>query len=128
MRLAFASYFLLGTKGIAEYGAPIGSLACNITVVLLNFALMLRYAKNIENAIDVSRCFVKPFISSVLSIGISYAVYLWLVSGVISNIFAFLIAVLVAILIYCLFVFMLGALNRDDIKMIPILKNIIKEK
>ena len=125
---AFTSYFLLGTKGIAEYGAPIGSLACNITVVLLNFALMLRYAKNTENALDISRCFIKPFISSVLSIGISYAVYLWLISGTISDFFAFLIAVVVAVLLYCLLVFLFGALSRDDIKMIPILKNIIKEK
>lgn len=125
---AFSSYFLLGTKGIGEYGAPIGSLACNITVVLLNFALMLRYAQNTENALSVSKCFLKPFISSVLSIGAAYFAYIWLSAGTISDIAAFAIAVLIAVLLYCLFVFLFGALSRDDIKMIPILKNIIKEK
>ena len=125
---AFSSYFLLGTRGIAEYGAPLGSLACNFTVVLLNFALMLRYAKNTENAISVSKCFLKPFIASVVSIGAAYAAYAYISSNLLSEIASFAIAVTVAIPIYCLLVFLLGALSRDDIRMIPIVKNIIKEK
>ena len=36
---ALVSYFLLGVQEIGVYGAPLGSLACNITIVLLNFAL-----------------------------------------------------------------------------------------
>lgn len=125
---AFSSYFLLGTAGIAEYGAPIGSLACNVTVVLLNFALMLRYAKNTENALGISKCFLKPFIASVLSIGASYAIYVYASTHFLSEIASFGVAVIVAIPIYCLLVFLLGALSREDIKMIPILKKLIKEK
>ena len=125
---AFSSYFLLGTKGIAEYGAPIGSLACNVTVVLLNFALMLRYAKNTENALNVSRCFLKPFISSVLAIGASYATYVYISKNFLTELASFAVAVAVAVPIYCLLVFLLGAVSREDIKMIPILKKVIKEK
>ena len=125
---AFTSYFLLGTKGIGEYGAPIGSLACNVTVVLLNFALMLRYAKNTQNAISISRCFIKPFLASVLSIGASFAIYAWLVDIIFSELATFLIVMLAAVLLYSLLVFLFGAVNRDDIKMIPILKNVVKEK
>ena len=125
---AFTSYFLLGTKGIAEYGAPIGSLACNLTVVLLNFAFMLKCATSTQDALSVSRCFAKPFVSSVLSIGSSYVAYTWLSQGGISEFFAFLIAVFVAILLYCLFVFLFGALDKDDMRTMPILKNFIKEK
>ena len=125
---AFSSYFLLGTAGIAEYGAPIGSLACNVTVVLLNFALMLRYAKNTENALGISKCFLRPFIASVLSIGASYATYVYASTHFLSEIVSFGVAVIVAIPLYCLLVFLLGALSRDDIKMIPILKNLVKEK
>ena len=125
---AVSSYFLLGTKGIGEYGAPIGSLACNITVVLLNFALMLRYAKNTENALSISRCFLKPFISSVIAVGSAYMAYTWLSVALLSELASFVIAVLVAIALYFLLVFLLGALNRDDIKMIPVLKKLVKEK
>ena len=125
---AFSSYFLLGTKGIGVYGAPIGSLACNITVVLLNFAFMLRYAKNTENALNVTRCFLKPFLSSVLSIGSAYAVYYWLSNKSFSSILSFALSAAAAILIYFLLVVFLGALDKDDMKMIPVLKNIIKEK
>jgi len=125
---AFSSYFLLGTSGIGAYGAPIGSLACNITVVLLNFAFILKYTKNAENAVKVSTCFVKPFASSVLSIGACYALYAYLSAYYLSQFASFAISVLIAIPLYCILVFLLGALSRDDIKMIPILKNIIKEK
>ena len=125
---AFSSYFLLGASSVGVYGAPIGSLACNLTVVLLNFALMLRYAQNTENALSMSRCFIKPFISSVLAIGSAYASYAWLKAAILSELSAFLVAIPIAVLIYFIFVLLLGVLDRDDIKMIPVLKNIVKEK
>lgn len=125
---AFSSYFLLGTVGIAEYGAPIGSLACNVTVVLLNFALMLRYAKNTENALVISKCFVKPFASSVSAIGASYATYAYASTRLLSEVASLALAIAVAIPLYCLLAFLLGVLSREDIKMIPILKNLVKEK
>ena len=119
---------MLGTVGIAEYGAPIGSLACNVTVVLLNFALMLRYAKNTENALVISKCFVKPFVSSVLAIGASYAAYVYASIRLLSEVASLALAIAVAIPLYCLLAFLLGVLSREDIKMIPILKNLVKEK
>ena len=125
---AFSSYFLLGTQGIGQYGAPIGSLACNVTVVLLNFAFIIKHTQNAESSFCISKCFLKPFISSVLAIGISYVAYTWLSAELFAKAVAFAIAVTLAILFYCLLVFILGALDRDDIKMIPVLKNIIKEK
>jgi stage V sporulation protein B len=125
---AFSSYFLLGTQGIGQYGAPIGSLACNVTVVLLNFAFIIKHTQNAESSFYISKCFLKPFISSVLAIGISYVAYTWLSTELFAKAVAFAISVALAILFYCLLVFILGALDRDDIKMIPVLKNIIKEK
>ena len=125
---AFSSYFLLGVDSVGVYGAPIGSLACNITVVLLNFALMLRYTKNTDGALSVSRCFVKPLVASVLSIGSAYAAYIWLSSVYLSDALAFATAALIAIFVYFILAFLLGVIDRDDVKMIPIFKNIIKEK
>ena len=124
---AFTSYFLLGAENIGAYGAPIGSLACNVTVVLLNFALILRYASGANDSLNFSRCFVKPFLSSVLAIGLSYVAYGYLSHKSFSNLVAFAVAVAIAIPIYFLLAFLLGALSRDDIKMMPILKKLIKE-
>lgn len=125
---AFSSYFLLGTKEVGVYGAPIGSLACNVTVVLLNFAFILRSKQNSENAFSVSRCFFKPFVSTVISIGTAYLAYAFLSVSLSSELVAFAISVAIAVLIYCVLVFLLGVLGRDEVKMIPGLKNIIKEK
>ena len=125
---AFSTYFLLGTDGIGEYGAPIGSLACNVTVVLLNFAFMLRYAKGSERAIGVMNCFVKPLGSSIIAIGATYGVYLWMTAKLFSDAISFCAAAACSVLIYCLLVILCGALSRDDIKMIPIVKKLIKEK
>ena len=124
---AFSSYFLLGAENIGAYGAPIGSLACNITVVLLNFALILRYARGAEGALSVGRCFIKPFASSVIAIGLSYAAYAYLSRGIFSDIISFAVAVVIAIPSYFLLVLLLGALSREDIKMIPIVRKLIKE-
>ncbi len=125
---AFVSYFLLGTRSVGVYGAPIGSLACNVTVVLLNFALMLRYTNGAEESLSLSRCFVKPFVSSVFSIGGAYALYQWLSAEFFSDAVAFSIAAAIAILVYFLLVILFGVLGKDDIRAIPIFKKLIKEK
>jgi stage V sporulation protein B len=125
---AIVSYFLLGTRSVGVYGAPIGSLACNVTVVLLNFALMLRYTNGAEESLSLSRCFVKPFVSSVFSIGGAYALYQWLSTEFFSDAVAFSIAAAIAILVYFLLVILFGVLGKDDIRAIPIFKKLIKEK
>lgn len=125
---AFSSYFLLGTEGVGVLGAPIGSLACNVTVVLLNFALIIRYAKNTEGAVSITKTFIKPFVASVLSIGTAYAVFIGLEARRIEELLAFGIAVLLAVLLYCVFVFLFGLMEREDLKMLPVFGKMIKDK
>ena len=125
---AITSYFLLGSRWVGVYGAPIGSLACNVTVVLLNFALMFRYAGNTAMAINLGRSFVKPFFASVISIGGAFASYSLLAEKLFSETAAFCIAVVAAVILYCLLVFLLGIMDREDLKMFPIFNKILKEK
>lgn len=125
---AITSYFLLGSKWVGVYGAPIGSLACNVTVVLLNFALMFRYAGNTAMAINLGRSFVKPFFASVISIGGAFASYSLLAEKLFSETAVFCIAVVAAVILYCLLVFLLGIMDREDLKMFPIFNKILKEK
>ena len=125
---AITSYFLLGSRWVGVYGAPIGSLACNVTVVLLNFALMFRYAGNTAMAINLVRSFVKPFFASVISIGGAFASYSLLAEKLFSETAVFCIAVVAAVILYCLLVFLLGIMDREDLKMFPIFNKILKEK
>ncbi len=125
---AFASYFLLGTESVGAYGAPIGSLACNVTVVLLNFALILRYVKCSDKGITVVKSFVKPFFASVLSVGAAYGAFVGFSKMNFSELAAFAFAVVIAVLIYCLLVALLRIMEKEDLKLIPILGKLIKEK
>lgn len=125
---AVSSYFLLGTSTVGAYGAPIGSLACNVTVVLLNLALMLRYVKGAEKGISIAKSFIKPLVASVLSIGAAYAVLLGLSMVVDFDVIPFIAAVAVAVLLYGLLVLLLGVMDKEDVKLIPIVRKIIKEK
>ncbi len=125
---AFSTYFLLGVKELGALGAPIGSLACNVTVVLLNFAFIIKYTKNTEDALSIGKTFVKPFLSSVLSIGTAYAIFVFFEAKAINGSLIFGIAVLLAMLLYCIFVFLFGLMEREDLKMIPFVGKLIKDK
>ena len=125
---AFSSYFLLGTEGVGALGAPIGSLMCNVVVVILNFALIIRYAKNTDGALSVGKTFVKPFFASLFSVGSAYAMLLFFESRNLSEMLSFGISVLIAIFLYCVFVFLFGLMDREDLKMIPFFGRMIKDK
>lgn len=123
---AFTTYFLLGTRQFGVYGAPLGSLACNLTVVLINFALILRYVNCADKGITVVKSFVKPFFASVISIGAAYAIFAGILKTGLSELLAFAVTVIVAVLIYCLLVMLLGIMGKDDIRLIPIVRKLIK--
>lgn len=122
------SYFLLGIEGVGVHGAPIGSLACNVTVVLLNFAFIIKYAKNTDGAISILKTFIKPLLASVCSIGTAYAMFLIFMKQGVSELLSFCLAVVLAVLLYFVFVFLLGILNRDELKMFPGFNKILKER
>lgn len=125
---AASTYLLLGVDGVYALGAPIGSLACNVTVVLLNFAFIIKYTKNTEDALRVGKTFIKPFLSSALSVGSAYALFLLFESKNMSESLSFAISALIAVILYCIFVFLLGLMEREDLKMIPIVGRLIKDK
>ena len=125
---ALTTYFLLGVKGVGALGAPVGSLACGVSVVLLNFAFIIKYTKNIESALKVGRIFLKPLLASVTSVGVAYALFSVLESKSVSDTLAFGIVALVAVVLYGFFVFLFTLLDREDLRMIPVLGKMIKDK
>ncbi len=125
---AATTYFLLGVDDVYAIGAPIGSLACNVTVVLLNFAFIIKYTKNTENALKLGKTFIKPFLSSILSVGSAYALFLLLESRNLSESLSFAISALLAVILYCIFVFLFGLMEREDLRMLPLVGRLIKDK
>lgn len=125
---AFSSYFLLGARSVGVYGAPIGSLACNLTVVLLNFAFIIKYAKNTEGALSVLKIFLKPLFASVASVGSAYALFLLFADRGISEQMAFVIAVAIAVFLYFCLALLFGILEKEELKAFPVLNKLIKNR
>lgn len=124
---AVSAYFLLGNGKLLAYGAPISSLACNLTVTLLNFALMLRNTGSALDSVSAVKSFLKPFFASVISVGGAYAVYL-AVSSCLSATVSFILAAALALIGYFALVFLLGSVNEDDMRFIPILNKAFNKK
>lgn len=115
-----SSYFLIGTKGVEMYGAPIGTFLCYLTTMLLNFFFV---AKKIGYIPNIAKIFVKPFISAVLCAVTAWGAY---------SLFSFILpsegsmgkvitvlAVGVAAVAYLIAIFALKAITKEDIVLLP---------
>lgn len=115
-----SSYFLIGTRGIEMFGAPIGTFLCYLTTMLLNFFFV---AKKIGYVPNIGKIFLKPFVSAVLSAASAWGSYK-LFTSVIPNADGFakiitLMAVAVAVVVYLVAIFALKAITKEDITLLP---------
>ena len=115
------SYWLIGTEGIGALGAPIGSLACNITVTVFNLCFM---KWGIGSCLNIKKIFVIPFAVSALSVGAALAVYLF--TG--SRTFGFLLSVITALAVYAVFSWLMKSITAEDIALLPFGNKIVKIK
>ena len=115
------SYWLIGNPRIGAMGAPVGSLACNLTVTLINLWFMSRYSGLM---LSVKRVFVLPLAASALSVGLAFAVYIWLGTGV----SAFALSALSAVVAYALFSGLMKNVTAEDIDLLPFGDKILKFK
>lgn len=111
------SYLLIGTRGIEMYGAPIGTFLCYLTTMLLNFYFV---AKKIGYMPNILKIFVKPFASAVLSsvaafvCNRAFTAFLPVSQKVIT-----ILAVGVAVVVYLASIFILKAITKEDILLLP---------
>ena len=70
------AYILIGIPEIGVYGAPISTLACNITITVINFAFLGKKLPKSEKNSSMGQMLVRPFFSSLCAIVISYVAYL----------------------------------------------------
>ncbi len=114
------NYTLVGMPTININGAPIGSNLCYIVILILNIF-------SIKKVIGVKFGFVQSFIKPVLSVAVmavtALAVYNY--AAVLGNTLATLIAISAAAVMYLAMLFILAAITRDDVEMLPKSEKII---
>ncbi len=113
----FVSYFLIGREGIGAMGAPIGSLACNISVTLINMYFLKKYT---SVSFSLQKVFLKPLLASCFSIGSAFALYMYMSGGAASDLISMSLAVLLALVVYFVFMWLIGGVTLEDVKLLPL--------
>ena len=109
------AFILIGIPKVNIYGAPISTFVSSLIIVSFNFYYI---AKNNGNMNTVYKLFVKPFIATIISIGIGVAIYLPLSQIVLSKLLVLPIIILVAI-VYIVLVLKLCTVENEEILMLP---------
>ncbi len=108
-------YFLIGTD-IGIYGAPLSTLACTFTILLIDVIFIIIYTPH--------RFDILPFLrtagATAIGIGISGVIYTALVNGLISRSLVLIISIVCAVILYALFALLFGVLRYSDISHISI--------
>lgn len=107
---------LLGLPAIHIYGAPISTLACNVTVLFINLAVLWR---TVPTSLFSFSAFLRPLLAAVLAVGlggIAYgaAVRFWWDHILLTPLFILLIAV-----VYVVLALAFGAVVAKDLEDIP---------
>lgn len=110
-----AAYLLIGNPRFSLAGAPISTFLCNTTVVLLN----LYFAAGLCPVSGLRKIFLPPTLSAVASVGISYLLYLTVLSRVGATVWLTLAFVALTVVLYPVFSCLFGAVKREDILMLP---------
>lgn len=111
------NYNLVRIPAININGAPIGSLLCYSSIVIINIIFIYKITKFKMPIISV---FIKPLICSIVCSAGAYLVYSLLFSQLkISNTISTLCGLFIAVIIYFITIFAIKAIDRDDILLLP---------
>lgn len=109
-------YILIGIPSINIYGAPISTFICNATVMVMNFAYIKRYASEFDGVI---RLFYKPLAASAVSVGAAFVGYSVMRGYFGASRLLTIIYVALAAVLYLILALFFGAVDGEDIKMLP---------
>lgn len=111
-----SAYILISIPEIAIYGAPISTLLCYFTAMMVNFFFMAKYTKCVPG---IRRVFLKPFIASAIcalsAMGTYYVLKNLLGEGRIVT----MISIAFAAVIFFFALFLIGGLTKTDILLLP---------
>ncbi len=108
------NYILVGIPEININGAPIGSMLCYIVILTLN---IYSIKKSVGVKFGIIPTVVKPLLSSV-AMGI-VAIVAYNYTEFLGNRVAVVIAIAVAGVVYLGMIFLLGAVTKEDMQMLP---------
>ena len=111
-----SAYILISIPAIGIYGAPISTLLCYFTAMMVNFIFMAKYTKCVPG---IRRVFLKPFIASALcalsAMGCYYVLKLVLGEGRIITV----LSIGFAAVVFFFALFLIGGLTKTDILLLP---------
>ena len=110
------NYLLIGSETFNIYGAPLSTLLCTATVMILNFCFIKKYAVEFDGVIKL---LYRPMAAAVISVGSAFGIYMLLRQKLgISNVFA-LVGIAVAALLYVVLALVFRAVETEDIRIMP---------
>jgi stage V sporulation protein B len=118
------AYLMIGNKDIGVMGAPISTLACDLTVTVINLAMIGRRAPKEQKFSSVLEAFGLPLVNSAASIAASFGVFL-ITKRIGGETLGFLAALLVAVAVYALLSLVTGTVNEQDINELPFGKKLL---
>lgn len=108
------NYILVGMPSVNINGAPIGSMLCYIVILSMN---IFSIKKALGVKFGIVQTVVKPVLSAAIMAIVAIAVYSCV--EFMGNRIAVIIAIGSAALVYFGMLFILGAITRDDVEMLP---------
>ncbi len=105
-------YVLIGQIGIA--GAPIGTLACYLTALTVGYLLL---AKQLGYLPSLSKCYVRPLVASVVSIGASSLLY-YRTAYLSQNRIGIVVCIVLSVVVYTSVSFAFGSVDKEDLAMV----------
>ena len=120
---ALGAYVLIGNASVGIMGAPISTLACDLTITVINLYYVNKYVPRIDK---VQRLYARPFAASLAMVCVSLAAYMLMIHFGNSNIIAFVAAMIAAVISYLFFAAVFGALEREDILSMPFGETLLK--
>lgn len=116
------NYTLVGIPSVNIQGAAVGSLVGYLFVLVMGLYFLCKETKIIPNFVTV---FIKPLLAALLCAVTTILSYNLIVLVIPTKI-ATILAILLAVVIYAIALFLLRAITKDDINMLPKGKKIAK--
>ncbi len=111
-----SAYALISIPEIGIYGAPVSTLLCYLTAMIVNFYFLAKHTKCVPS---IRRVFLRPFIASAIcavsALGSYYVLKTIMGEGRIVT----LISIMFAAVVFFFALFLIGGLTKTDILFLP---------
>jgi stage V sporulation protein B len=119
------AYFLIGNKDVSIAGAPISTLLCDLTINSVNFHYI---HKQLPDPIRVRDTVVRPFAAALISVTAARILYMLAEKRMGESSLLTLLAIGAAALIYLPVGLMTGAIDKNMMAEMPVLKRFVPQR